>query len=261
MATQTTVQLEGINVSDDCKSLRNVEAYKFYLMNFVKTRRAPLDTPLWPRNKWTVLMPGTRLCLWDKGNGVPCLHTSTNRNNLGAHYKEHAKEYSLQPPEAASPSAPTNTASASQTTPTSTGGRVKRSKSTAIAYYEDMARKHQAARKAGKSFKKSRFVLDDDPSLDDCEEVVEIAREWGPPAGHFVQALMPMPLEADGSGLSKPAVQTLMKALDPNSTCGNNACIKARLCLQNASCVLWSKFEHVENDPLLQCHCKRIRKK
>ncbi|KAG5962729.1 hypothetical protein E4U57_006847 [Claviceps arundinis] len=236
MAYQTTVQLEGINVSDDCKSLRNVEAYKFYLMNFVKTRRAPLDTPLWPRNKWTVLKPGTRLCLWDKGNGVPCLHTTTNRNNLGAHYKEHAKEYSLQPPEKGSGS-----------------------RSTAIAYYEDMARKHQAARKAGKSVKKLHFVLDDDPPLDDCEEDAEIAREWGPPAGYFVQALMPMPMEADGSGLSKPAVQNLMKALDPNSTCGNNACIKARLCLQNASCVLWSKFEHVENEPLLQCHCKRVR--
>ncbi|KAG5973084.1 hypothetical protein E4U56_005284 [Claviceps arundinis] len=39
---------------------------------------------------------------------------------------------------------------------------------------------------------------------DDCEEDAEIARdlEWGPPAGHFVQALMPMPMEADGSGLS-----------------------------------------------------------
>ncbi|KAG5988222.1 hypothetical protein E4U52_006774, partial [Claviceps spartinae] len=139
MATQTTVQLEGIN------------AYKFYLMNFVKTRRAPLDTPLWPRNKWTVLMPGTRLCLWDKGNGVSCLHTTTNRTNLGAHYKEHTKEYSLQPPgwKAGEEIEIHRHRYASLTL------LQYQSNSNAIkAYYEDMARKHQASRKAGKSFKK-----------------------------------------------------------------------------------------------------------
>ncbi|KAG6206710.1 hypothetical protein E4U35_001519 [Claviceps purpurea] len=258
MAPPTTIQLEGIQVASDCKSLQNVEAYKYYLMNFVKTKKAPLGTPLWPSNKWTVLMPGTRLCLWDVGGGVPCLHATTNRGNLGAHYKRHADECSpqLKPPQAspaasspAGPSAPTNTGSASQTTPTCTrqygGNQVKRytaigmrvqvycsqyqSNSDAIkAYYEDMARKHQAAIKAGKSVKK----------------------QLGPPAGHFYQALMPMPMKADGSGLSKFAVQTLMKAFDPKAACANDACVKAHMCLQNASCLLWSKFEHAENDSI-----------
>ncbi|KAG6075833.1 hypothetical protein E4U16_003133 [Claviceps sp. LM84 group G4] len=54
-------------------SLRPLEACKYDLMNFVKTKQDPLDTPLWPSNKWTVLMPGSRLCLCDLGNGVPCL--------------------------------------------------------------------------------------------------------------------------------------------------------------------------------------------
>ncbi|KAG6130626.1 hypothetical protein E4U38_004358 [Claviceps purpurea] len=253
MAPQTTIQLEGIQVATDCKSLQNVEAYKYYLMNFVKTKKAPLGTPLWPSNKWTVLMPGTRLCLWDVGGGVPCLHATTNRGNLGAHYKRHADECSpqLKPPQASGPSAPTNTGSASQTTPTCTrqygGNQVKRytaigmrvqvycsqyqSNSDAIkAYYEDMARKHQAAIKAGKSVKK----------------------QLGPPAGNFYQALMPMPMKADGSGLSKFDVQTLMKALDPKAACVNDACVKAHMCLQNASCLLWSKFEHAENDSILE---------
>ncbi|CCE30169.1 uncharacterized protein CPUR_04017 [Claviceps purpurea 20.1] len=201
-------------------------------------------------------MPGTRLCLWDVGGGVPCLHATTNRGNLGSHYKRHADECSpqLKPPQAspaasspAGPSAPTNTGSASQTTPTCTrqygGNQVKRY--TAIAYYEDMARKHQAAIKAGKSVKKLCLVLDDDlPSV--------VAKKLGPPAGHYYQALMPMPMKADGSGLSKFAVQTLMKALDPKAACANDACVKAHMCLQNASCLLWSKFEHAENDSILE---------
>ncbi|KAG6131194.1 hypothetical protein E4U36_000217 [Claviceps purpurea] len=261
MAPQTTIQLEGIQVSTDCKSLENVEAYKYYLMNFVKTKKAPLDTPLWPSNKWTVLQPGSRLCLWDVGNGVPCLYAASNRGNLGAHYKKmHANHCSprLEPPpkdspaasSPAGPSAPANTGSASETTPTSTRQQCgKQAKtSNAIAYYEEMAIKHQAAIKAGKSVKKTRFVLDNDLTLHDCEEDAEVAKEWGPPAGHFVQALMPMPMKVDGLSLSKPAVQTLMKALDPNKTCTNDACKKADMCLQNASCVLWSKFEHPGQD-------------
>ncbi|KAG5946705.1 hypothetical protein E4U60_003880 [Claviceps pazoutovae] len=67
--------------------------------------------------------------------------------------------------------------------------------------------------------------------------------ELGPPADHYVQALMPMPMKADGSGLSKFAVQTLMKALDPKAACANDACVKAHMYLQNASCLLWSKFD------------------
>ncbi|KAG6053671.1 hypothetical protein E4U32_007442 [Claviceps aff. humidiphila group G2b] len=227
MAPQTTVQLEGIQVSNDCRKLRNIEAYKYYLMNFVKTKQAPLDTPLWPRNQWTSLMPGTRLCLWDMGDGVPCLYTTANRNNLGAHYKKkHADVYSLKPPEPLRVIEP----------------------SIAIAYYEDMARKHQAAIKSGKSAKKPCFVLDRDLHLNDYEETTETAKEWVPPAGHFVQALMPMPMKADGLSLSKPAVQTLMKALDPNKACANAACKDASLCLQDASCLLWPKFKHAEPD-------------
>ncbi|KAG6185153.1 hypothetical protein E4U10_006130 [Claviceps purpurea] len=251
MAPEKTIQLEGIKVSTDCKSLENVEDYKYYLMNFVKAKQAPLDTPLWPSNKWTVLMPGTRLCLWDVGNGVPCLFVGSDRGNLGAHYRKiHANSSSpqLEPSPSAGPSAPTTTGSASRTTSTRQQKRVPTF--TAIAYYEEMASKHQAARDAGRSVNKRRLVLDVDVPSDVSKEGAGVAKDRGPPgtAGHFSQALMPLPMKADGSGLSKPAVQTLMKALNAKTPCQNDACVKAQICLQNASCSLWSKFEHPDED-------------
>ncbi|KAG5917959.1 hypothetical protein E4U61_002202 [Claviceps capensis] len=85
-----------------------------------------------------------------------------------------------------------------------------------------------------------RFALDGSVPSNDSEEDAEAAHalHFYPPAGHFVQALIPMPMKAD---VSKPAVQTLMKALDPKTPRANGACVKAQMCFQNASCSLWSK--------------------